>query len=202
MKNNIISLFFVSVGFLASLPAQAFEDPQAVVRATTERMLQALRANRPRLEQDHGLIYGLVDEIVISHFDFHRMSRYALGRFWRRASAEQKQAFRQQFQTLLVRTYALALLNYTDQQITFPPMRLPQGATEIAVATEVSSSDAPPVPIIYKMFLNDDQWKVFDVVIDGISLVSNYRRSFASQIRRRGLDGLIIRLEKRNAGGT
>ncbi len=124
-----------------------------------------------------------------------------LGKHWRRANAEEREAFTSAFRQLLVRTYTTALLNYSGQEINYLPVRAMAGADEVTVHTEVSSAGATPVPINYKLYLVEDEWKVFDVVIDGISLVSNYRSTFSSEIRRRKLAGLIKRLEARNERG-
>ncbi|HEB95597.1 MAG TPA: ABC transporter substrate-binding protein, partial [Sedimenticola thiotaurini] len=129
-------------------------------------------------------------------FDFERMSRLALGRHWRKASEQQRQAFVAAFRQLLVRTYATALLNYSDEQIVYKPLRQEPTGKEAVVNTLVSEPGGAPVPIDYRLHLGSDgHWRVYDVIVDGVSLVSNYRSSFGSEIRRRGMDGLIRKLE-------
>lgn len=187
---------------LAVAPLVAAQHPQQLIRQTTDRMLDALEENRVELERDKGILYDLIGDILAPHFDFQRISRYALGKYWRRADEAQRRAFTEEFRELLIRTYALALLNYSHQDIVYSPVHLPPGASRVRVATLVSPQDAPAVPIDYRLHLNHGQWKVYDVVIDGVSLVVNYRKSFSSQIARVGLDGLIDRLRHRNQGGS
>lgn len=178
-------------------------DPETLVRETSEQMLAMLKEQREVIKAEPGRLYGLVYEIVLPHFDFERMSRWVLGKHWRQATPEQQQAFVEQFRNLLVRTYGTALLEYTDQRIVFLPLRKSADSKDVTVRTEVMKPGGVPIPINYSMFLSDDGWKVYDVVIDGVSLVSNYRTTFATEIRNAGVDGLIQRLADRNVpGGT
>jgi phospholipid transport system substrate-binding protein len=177
------------------------EEPGALVRETSDRMLAVLKEQRDVIKAEPARLYGLVDEIVLPHFDFERMSRWVLGKHWRQASAEQQREFVNQFRTLLVRTYGTALLEYTDQQVKFLPVRISADGRDATVRTEVVKPGAPAIPINYSMYLGDHGWKVYDVVIDGISLVSNYRTTFAAEIRNHGIDALIRRLADRNATG-
>ncbi|MFA7387207.1 MAG: ABC transporter substrate-binding protein [Thiohalobacteraceae bacterium] len=176
--------------------------PEALVRETSEQMLAMLKEQREVIAAEPGRLYGLVYEIVLPHFDFERMSRWVLGKHWRQATPEQQQAFVDQFRNLLVRTYGAALREYTDQNIVYLPVRRGADSKEVTVRTEVTKPGGVPIPIHYSMYLSADGWKVYDVVIDGISLVSNYRTSFASEIRNAGIDGLIKRLVDRNAQGA
>lgn len=181
--------------------ATVVEDPGALVRDTSDRMLAVLQAQHDAIEADPARLYGLVDEIVLPHFDFERMSRWALGKHWRQADAQQQREFVNQFRTLLVRTYGTALLEYTGQQVNYLPVRISADGKDATVRTEVIKPGAPPIPINYSMYLGNQGWKVYDVVIDGISLVSNYRTTFAAEIRNHGIDALIRRLADRNATG-
>ena len=186
---------------LAVVAAQAApaDDPQALVQETTERMLATLKKERPRLEQEPERIYDLVSDIVLPHFDFVAMSRWALGPHWREASRKQKLRFVRAFRTLLVRTYATALLEYTDEEVVFLPLRDDPAAGEVTVRTEVRRAAGEPIAIHYRLHLRRGAWKVFDVTVDGISLVSNYCTSFDAEVRQHGLDALIARLEERAA---
>jgi phospholipid transport system substrate-binding protein len=174
----------------------------ALVRDTSERMLEVLEARRPDLETTPGLIYNLVNEIVVPNFDFERITQYALGRYWRKVDAAQKASMVAEFRQLLVRIYAKALLNYSGQEIRYLPLRPGSRAGEVTVHTEVREAGGPPIPIDYRLYLKGGAWKVYDITIDGISLVSNYRSSFAAEIRRKGVDGLIETLRARNADGS
>jgi len=182
-------------------PVWADQEPLALVRDTSDRVLAAVTERKAELDAAPEKIYALVDGIVLPHFDFERMSRLVLGRNWRKATDAQKKSFVEQFRELLVRTYGVALLNYSGQAIKYFPMREIGDAKEVNVNTEVYENGAPPIPINYRLYRDGEKWMVFDISIDGVSLVSNYRTGFNNQIRRYGLDGLISKLIKRNAKG-
>ncbi|HKJ09123.1 MAG TPA: ABC transporter substrate-binding protein [Gammaproteobacteria bacterium] len=189
---------FVLFLFAGNAGASVADSPQALVRQTSEQMLAALKNNHEAISKDPGKLYGLIKDIVLPHFDFQRMSRWALGRAWRQASPAQRKRFVGEFRTLLVRTYGSALEQYRDQKIQYLPVRMDPGATHVSVRTEVQRSGGPPIPINYGMEKTADGWKVFDVTVDGISLVSSYRSTFTSAVRSHGIDGLIDMLAKRN----
>ncbi len=180
--------------------AATAEQAAGLVRMTTERMLAVLRAERELLKRDPDRIYYLVDGIVLPHFDFYRMSRWVLGKHWRSATRGQRSRFVRQFKILLVRTYAMALLAYSDERVKILPVRERGHVTRATVRTEIRRPGSLPIPINYSMYLKGGRWKVHDVTIDGISLVTNYRSAFGAQIQRVGLEGLIRRLEEHNAG--
>ncbi len=182
--------------------ASSTQDALDLVRNTSNQVLEKIIDKKQELNQSPEKIFDLVNATVAPHFDFPRMSRIVLGRYWRKASDAQKSAFIEQFQTLLVRTYAIALLNYSDQAIEYLPMRAQADASKVVVRTEVKSGGAPPIPINYRLRLIDGSWKVYDVIIDNISLVSNYRTGFSNQIRRKGLDSLIAQLKEKNSKVT
>ena len=128
-----------------------------------------------------------------------RMSQAAMGRYWRDASPDQRERLASEFKELLVRTYATALLSYSGQAVEYLPVRLRAEAEDVLIPTRVAATGGPPIPVNYRLIRNSDEWKVYDVVIDGISLVTNYRSTFAAEVRRFGVDGLIKRLADRNA---
>jgi phospholipid transport system substrate-binding protein len=172
-----------------------------LVQQTAERMQQTLRAQREELKQHPERIYGLVEEIALPHFDFDRISQLVLGRHWRTATPEQQKRFIEEFRNLLIRTYATALLDYADRAITYTPVRAPADATEVTVRSEVQQPGSLPVPIDYRMYAQDGTWKVYDVIVDGISLVTNYRTTFSNEVRQGDLETLINRLAERNRQG-
>ena len=203
MKRVVCALVLSLVLTSALNPALAQgREPEALVRETSEQMLAMLKEQRDVIAAEPGRLYGLVYEIVLPHFDFERMSRWVLGKHWRQATPEQQQAFVEQFRNLLVRTYGAALREYTDQNIVYLPVRRSAESKEVIVRTEVMKAGGVPIPIHYSMYLSADGWKVYDVIIDGVSLVSNYRTNFATEIRNAGLEGLIKRLADRNAQGA
>lgn len=165
-------------------------------------MLTTLKAERESIQKNPDRLYQLVREIVLPHFDFEQMSRLVLGKNWRRATPEQRERFVKEFQTLLIRTYGTALNEYRDQKIVYAPMRAEPNAQDVTVHTEVQRSGAPPIPIDYSMVLENGQWKVYDVVIQGVSLVTNYRTSFSSEISQGGFDQLLRKLAERNQQAT
>ncbi len=176
----------------------AVVPPQDVVQDTSTRMLSALRQNYVALKEDSSQIYGLVDQIVLPNFDFELMSRWVLGRAWQQATPEQRRRFSGEFRTLLVRTYAKALLEYANEDVRVLPQPGGADGSESTVKTEVRLKAGQPIQINYSMHLNSEGWKVYDVTVDGVSLVTNYRGTFASQIRANGLDAVIADLEQRN----
>ena len=190
--------WFWLLPLLWSLSVAATTDPLNLVRETSDRCLSEILSRKAELTETPGKIYDLVEDIVLPRFDFQRMSRLVLGKFWRRASEQEQQQFVNEFRQLLVRTYGTALLQFSGQEIKYLPMRLAPGATDVTVNTEVKNPGAPPIPIDYSLYLIDDEWKVYDVSIDGVSLVSNYRSSFNAEIRRYTLAGLIQKLAERN----
>jgi phospholipid transport system substrate-binding protein len=176
-------------------------SPQELVRDTSSRMLLALQQEKQVIASDTNRLYELVAEIVLPYFDFRRMGQWVLGRNWRTATEEQREQFVEQFRILLVRTYGTALSEYSDQKITYLPFVEPADARTVTVRTEIEQVGAP-VPISYSMYRSPDGWKVYDVAISGVSLVTNYRSTFGSIIRKEGMDSLIRQMTERNTGMT
>ena len=198
VSNQLMSAFLL--GMLAfSASAQAMPEPQALVKEASDNMLKALKDNEAELETNPQKIYTLVQDILFPHFDFERMAKLALGRSWRDASAEQQAQFVEEFRLLLVRTYATAMLEYTNEEIRFLPFRDDLKKGRVDVPMEVVQPNGPSVPMALSLYKNkNDEWKVYDVKIEGISLVTNYRSSFNRDIRTSGMDALIENLAKRN----
>ena len=201
MKRFISALLF-GLALNTAVAVAETSDPEALVRETSDRMLTVLKEQHDVIKAEPQRLYELVDDIVLPHFDFERMSRWVLGKHWKRATPEQQKRFVNEFRTLLVRTYGTALLDYTDLQIKYLPLRMAEGSKDVTVRTEVMKPGGQPIPINYSMFRRADGWKVYDVAIDGISLVSNYRTDFSNQINTAGLDALIQKLVERNAQGS
>lgn len=189
-------LLYTWIGFAAW--ANAAVPPDELVKETTKKVLSELTENRPALEKDTSLLYEMVDEIVLPHFDFERMSRYVLGKNWESATPEQQTQFVAEFKTLLVRTYATALFEYTGQEIVYKPFRHEEGKKQAVVKTEVKQDDGPSIPIEYALLLNSEQWKVYDIRINGLSLVTNYRAQYGAIIKTRGMEELIASLSEKN----
>ncbi len=176
--------------------------PLEVVRDTSSRMLTALHNERARITQDSERLYELVAEIVLPYFDFRRMSQWVLGRNWRAATEQQRERFVEQFRILLVRTYGRALSEYSDEKVVYLPFDAGNEVDRVTVRTEIEQHGGAPIPISYSMYLTANGWKVYDVSISGVSLVTNYRSSFGSIIRKDGMDSLIKQLSDRNGAGA
>lgn len=172
--------------------------PDVLVRNVTEEVLAIVRQDKAIQSGDVGRVLGLVDEKVLPHFNFRRMTMLAVGRDWRQASPQQQDHLVNAFRTLLVRTYSNALTQYRDQTIDFKPARYGEADTTVQVRTEVRQAGAQPIAIDYTLEKTAAGWKVFDVIVAGVSLVTNYRGSFGEEIRKGGLDGLIRTLEEKN----
>lgn len=185
------------IGLLTGAARASAVEPQTLVRDTADKVLAEVSKHRSELEKDTGRIYSLVQETVLPHFDFVRMSQSAMGRHWRKATADQRARLTDEFRELLVRTYAVALFEYSGETITYLPVRIPEEAREVMIPTRVNAG-GPPLPIDYRLHRQGETWKVYDVVIDGVSMVTNYRSTFSDQVRRSGIDGLIEQLAKRN----
>lgn len=179
--------------------ALAATDPQALVKKTTEQVLAEVTAKKQELKANPGKIYPLIDDILLPRFDFHQIARLVLGKHWKTASKAEQNTFTDEFRELLVRTYATALLSYTGEEIEYPPINIGPGTKKVKVKTEVKNHGSGAVPIDYSLYLGKGDWMVYDITIDGVSLVSTYRANFDSQIRRNNLSGLIADLKQKNA---
>ncbi len=179
--------------------AEAMPEPQALVKKASDDMLKALKDNEAELQADPEKIYDLVEDILMPHFDFEKMSKLALGKNWRSADADQRMRFVEEFRLLLIRTYSTAMLEYTDEEIKMLPFRDDLSRKRVTVPMEVVQKGGPSIGMSLSLYQNkQDAWKVYDVKIDGISLVTNYRSSFANEIRSGGMDQLIKDLAERN----
>ena len=190
--------WYVLLLALLTLPAWAAQDPQVLVEETTKKITTALDQQQSEIQARPARLYEIVDEIVLPHFDFERMSSWVLGKYWRDADAKQRAQFTNEFRDLLVRTYASALNDNYKQTIIMLPMRGKVESGDVTVRTEVAQPAGFPIPIDYKMYLKNADWQVYDVSVDNISLVSNYRTSFAKEIRSDGLASFIEKLALRN----
>jgi len=194
----------LAIAFFALLVpalAAAQETPDALVKRTTDEVLAIIRADKDIQKGDMRKIVELAEQKVLPHFDFERMTRLAVGRNWAQATPEQKAALVKEFRTLLVRTYSSSLAQYRDQSIEVKPSKVGAQDKDAVVKTAVIQKGGPQIPIDYSMEKAESGWKVFDVTIDGASLVTTYRGTFNDQIARGGLDGLVKLLQDRNRSG-
>jgi len=195
MKNSFYLLFALLVPF-----AQAQQlAPDVLVKSITEEVVTILKKDQDIQAGDSKKAADVIESKIVPHFNFIRMTRIAMGRNWRVASPEQQKELADEFKTLLVRTYSTALANYRDQQIDYKPLRSKPEDTEVTVRSDVKQSgSSQPVSIDYEMEKTPNGWKVYDVKVGGVSLVTTYRDTFASEVRERGVDGLIKSLSTKN----
>jgi phospholipid transport system substrate-binding protein len=185
-----------------ALPALAQEAPDALVKRVSQEALQIIKTDPNVQAGDQARIRDLIETKLTPHFDIDRMTALAAGRAYRSATPEQKKRLGEEFKTLLIRTYSSALRQYRDQTIDYKPLRADPAATDVVVRTEVIRPGQPPVQIDYSMGKTPDGWKAYDVVVGGVSLVTNYRDEFTQQVQAGGVDGLIKSLAAKNAGGS
>lgn len=185
--------------FVAASAAFADEvAPDALIKNVSNEVLTIVRTDKDIQTGNTKKAVELIETRVLPHFNFNRMTALAVGRDWRSATPEQQKVLVNEFRTLLVRTYSNALTAYKDQTIDFKPLRMGAGDTDVLVRTEVRQPGAKPVTIDYSLEKGPNGWKVYDVVVAGISLVTNYRESFAAEVRANGIDGLIKTLQAKN----
>jgi phospholipid transport system substrate-binding protein len=181
----------------ASAYAEQLSPPQQVIQQTSNQLQSSLQ--KPEYKEDFRKATELVERIIDPHVDFERVSILVLGKYWKTATPDQRDRFKKEFRTLLVRTYTTAFTEYSNWNIRYLP---PQEGTEpgkTMVRTEVLQEGAQPIAVNYRMVQTGGEWKVYDVLIEGISLLQNYRTSFINQVAQTGLEPLIKDLAQRNA---
>jgi phospholipid transport system substrate-binding protein len=181
-------------------PAALAQDtaPDTLVKGVTQEVLGVIKQDKDIQAGNQRKTIALVEEKVLPHFNFTRMTALAMGVNWRKATPDQQTLLVEQFRTLLVRTYSTALTSYRNQTIEFKPLRAQANDTDVMVRSEVRQSGAEPVGIDYSMEKTPAGWKVYDVVVGGVSLVTTYRDTFANEVRNNGVDGLIKVLSDKN----
>jgi phospholipid transport system substrate-binding protein len=195
MKKFLVALSLL----LSSTLAFASDGPDVLVKKTAEDVLAVVKRDADIQAGNQQKIFALAEEKILPNFDFERVSRLVLGKNWSVATPEQKTAFQTEFRTLLLRTYATALSKYKNQTIEYKPFRMADGATTADVKTQIVQKGGQPIEVNYSLAKQGDNWKVFDIVIEGVSLVTNYRSQFAEEVRQNGLDSLNKKLADKNA---
>ena len=187
-----IALIFVSINLFANI------GPDELVRKTADDVISIIKQDKDIQAGDTNKIYKLAEEKILPNFDFESISRLVLGKAWRTATDDQKTQFKYEFKNLLLRTYAVALSKYKDQKIEYKPLRMKPTDEIVTVKTEIIQSGAQPIDVDYALAKQDNSWLVIDIIIEGVSLVTNYRSQFASEIKRNGMDSLIKELANKN----
>ena len=201
VRNSLVrgglAIFILTLFSSVSMAATA--APDVLVRDTTNEILSLLRKNHTAYKKDTKKLYAMVHKKILPHFDFTAMSRMVLARNWRSANENQRSRFTIAFRDLLVRTYATALLKYTNEKIAFLPYHAQPSDRKVMVKTEIRpGAGGPAIPLYYRFYDKQGEWKVFDVSIDGVSMVTNYRSVYAEKVRKQGLDALIDQISTEN----
>lgn len=192
---------FLMAGLLAAFTLGTRAEmvaPDILAKNTTNEVLRIVKQDKDLKNGNTRKILSLVEEKIIPNFDFRQMTQLAVGKNWSKASPEQQQNLVEQFKAMLVRTYSASLTSVADYKIEFTPLKVAPADTDVTVNTVVSKPGSPPIPIDYRMEKQDAGWKVFDVLVDNVSLVTVYRNSFNSEVRKGGIEGLLAALTRRN----
>lgn len=191
--------YLILLVFLCDAPAYAQGlAPDALAKSVTEEVLAVIRADKDIQSGNQKKVLELVEAKVLPHFSFPRMTQLAMGRNWRAANPEQQKKLVGEFRTLLVRTYTTAFTQYKNQTVDYKPARMSAADTEVVVQSLIKQNSGPPIAVDYNMEKTDAGWKVYNLKIEGISLVENYRNTFNTEIQKNGVDGLIATLAEKN----
>jgi phospholipid transport system substrate-binding protein len=177
--------------------AENLQPPQQIIQSVSTQLQQKLKDKV--FTKDFAQVTQYVNGVICPHTDFDKIAPLVLGKHWKAATVDEQQRFKHEFQTLIVRTYSRAFVEYNDWTMRFIPLEMSNDATKVIVKTEVLQPGLQPVDVNYRMFLSNGEWKVYDIMIDGVSLVTNYRSTFNEEIQAKGsLSAVIDNLVKRN----
>lgn len=203
-----IATLAVSLVFFTQVAAANVQDPRTMLESVSKELLGTLKSDQAQLHAKPQKLFDIVDQVLAPHVDLETMSRWVLGKNWRTATPEQRTRFTAEFRTLMVRFYVSALLDdpkqidtilaHSDTIIVFPPASGDINPKRTIVRSEVHLPSGPVVPVIFNLHQKNGEWLIFDVNVDGISLVTNYRNSFGAQVAQNGLDTLINDLAAKN----
>lgn len=194
MRKYLLPLLFC----FAPTAAFAQQAPDELVKTVTNQVIEIIKNDKDIQAGNPRKAAALIQEKVLPHFNFARMTALAMGQNWRKATPEQQKTLVEEFKTLLVRTYSTALTSYRNQVFDYKPLRMQPTDTEVTVRTEVKQPGAEPIAIEYEMEKSDANWKVYDMSVAGVSLVTTYRETFNTEVRNKGVDGLIKTLQDKN----
>jgi phospholipid transport system substrate-binding protein len=197
---NVFSLLFIVLGFLTITQAKSADltPPQQAIQDTSNKLQQRLQDKS--FSQNFLQVTQYVDQLIDPHTDFDKISELVLGKLWNSASSDDQSRFKQEFKTLLIRTYSRAFVEFKDWTIRFLPLDMESGSNKVVVKTEVLQPGLQPVSVNYRMLMTKGAWKAYDITIEGVSLVTNYRSTFTNEVKTKGSLGAVIdSLAKRNA---
>jgi phospholipid transport system substrate-binding protein len=203
MKAKQVTLFGLLAVILGIMPvsklsAADLSPPQQAIQVASAKLQDKLQDKS--FTKDFAKITQFVNEVIYPHTDFDKISSLVLGQIWKTATNDERERFKHEFQTLLVRTYSRAFVEFNDWSVRFLPIEMEDGATKVIVKTEVLQPGIQPIGVDYRMLLRDGEWKAYDIMIEGVSLVTNYRSTFSNEVQTKGsLNAVIEGLVKRNA---
>ena len=181
-----------------SIPAAAQQGPVEMLRDTTDRILWIIK-EEPGVLEDQARLRVIASDIIFPHVDFVMLSRWVLGKHWRQATPTQRETFTNEFRELLLNTYLRSVTGYRDNTIHYHPLREVPSDGKVVVHAHVETPGSPVIKVVFRLHKKGQEWLIFDMAIDGVSLVATHRSSFSELIRRNGLEGVIAQLEARNA---
>ncbi|MDP2097227.1 MAG: ABC transporter substrate-binding protein [Methylobacter sp.] len=194
----LFSLILLGLTPAATAIAENLLPPQQAIHNVSSQLQQKMKDKS--FTRNFAHVVQFVDGVIDPHTDFNQIAQLVLGRHWRTATPQEQQRFKQEFKTLLVRTYSRAFVEYTDWSMRFRPLQMPNAATRIIVRTDILQPGRQAVDVSYRMLLQRGEWKVYDIIIEGVSLVTNYRTTFNDQIQKKGALSIVIdELAQRNA---
>jgi len=203
MKAKQVTIFGILAVLLGLMPvtkaiAEDLLPPQQAIQTASEKLQQ--RMQDKSFTKDFAKITQFVNEVIYPHTDFDKISELVLGKIWKTATADERERFKHEFQTLLVRTYSRAFVEFHDWSVRFLPLEMGSDDKKVVVKTEVLQPGIQPIGVNYRMLLNNGEWKAYDIMIEGVSLVTNYRTTFSQEVQTKGsLNAVIEGLVKRNA---
>lgn len=198
MKPIIQLIAAASATIAIATSAIAAEAPDALVKRISADVIETVKADKDIQAGNRNKIMDLVNSKILPHVDTEKMTQQAAGRFWRQATPEQQKALTKEFTTLLVYTYSGALSTIKNETVEFKPMRAEAGATDVEVRSQVNVARGEPITLNYRLANGPQGWKIYDINVLGAWLVETYKSTFASEINRGGIDGLIKKLAERN----
>jgi phospholipid transport system substrate-binding protein len=203
MKAKQVTIFGILAVLLGLMPvtkaiAEDLLPPQQAIYTASEKLQQ--RMQDKSFTKDFAKITQFVNEVIYPHTDFDKISELVLGKIWKTATADERERFKHEFQTLLVRTYSRAFVEFNDWSVRFLPLEMGSDDKKVVVKTEVLQPGIQPIGVNYRMLLSNGEWKAYDIMIEGVSLVTNYRTTFSQEVQAKGsLNAVIEGLVKRNA---
>ena len=198
-RNTLFGFFAVLMALMPITQVMAANllPPQVAIENASAKLQQKMQDKS--FVKDFAKVSRFVNETILPHTDFDRISALVLGKLWKTATPDERERFKQEFQTLLVRTYSRAFVEFKDWSIRYLPLEMENGATKVIVKTEVLQPGLQPVAVNYRMLLSKGEWKAYDIMIEGVSLVTNYRTTFTNEVQTKGsLNAVIDGLAKRN----